>query len=271
MRHAVAIFFALIMPIYGQKKGPEPAAHQHNTAGQAKAPPPVSPGIVNVINQDASKQQQDGSADHPKTYFERLASPENLPNIGLFGVGVAGIIVAILTLRKIRNQADLMERQAGIMERQAALMEAPFDQWVELRSWKAEKFKASKMTVTVDLVNPTSFLMSVSGQLTIQNMVYDGASYWLPIGTDRFLAPNNPILIGVDIDLTLDQQTVDSIDFPVSGEFTYLHRTKKSKTIQPFEGVLRCYERIGTEEWTTEYVAVRHMNPEPHNGNTDPN
>jgi hypothetical protein len=58
-----------------------------------------------VINQEAPTQQGDRAENHPKSYFSRLFSPENLPNIGLFVAGVVGIVVAICTLVAIQRQA----------------------------------------------------------------------------------------------------------------------------------------------------------------------
>lgn len=52
------------------------------------------------------------AADDSKSYGSRLFSPENLPNIGLFFAGVAGIIVAICTLKIIGRQTVAIEKQA---------------------------------------------------------------------------------------------------------------------------------------------------------------
>jgi hypothetical protein len=46
-----------------------------------------------------------------------LFAPENIPNIGLFFAGVAGILIAIRTLRAIQRQADIMEGQLTIAYR----------------------------------------------------------------------------------------------------------------------------------------------------------
>jgi len=71
------------------------------------------------------------------SYLSRLFSPANLPTIGLFVAGIVGIIVAICTLFKIRDQAretaksakatadsvEAINRQAAIMERQTKATE----------------------------------------------------------------------------------------------------------------------------------------------------
>lgn len=54
------------------------------------------------VNQEAPNKQSDGAKGHTQTYFARLFSPENLPNIGLLIAGIAGIVVAIGTLRHLR-------------------------------------------------------------------------------------------------------------------------------------------------------------------------
>lgn len=48
-----------------------------------------------------------------QNYVFRLLSPENLPSILLFVVGVGGIYVAVRTLKHIARQADLMDRQTA--------------------------------------------------------------------------------------------------------------------------------------------------------------
>jgi hypothetical protein len=40
------------------------------------------------------------------SYLCRLFSPENIPNIALVGVGIAGIIMALRTLSVLRRQTD---------------------------------------------------------------------------------------------------------------------------------------------------------------------
>jgi hypothetical protein len=164
-----AVGFALVLPIHGQKKGAEPNADERNATAKKKTLAPLIPSVVNVINQEASHQQADGATDHPKGYFERLFSPENLPNIGLFFVGLAGIIIAICTLRKIRNQADLMERQAKIMDRQADLMAASMTQWVSVTNWRVSiHLRAGPLSpqpkdllVQFDIVNESNFPLTV--------------------------------------------------------------------------------------------------------------
>jgi hypothetical protein len=67
---------------------------------------------------------QDGSptVSHPQSYLCRLFSPENLPSIGLLIAGIAGIIVAIGTLRHMREsserqlQAYVLPEQVGVFD-----------------------------------------------------------------------------------------------------------------------------------------------------------
>jgi hypothetical protein len=100
-------FLAVIIPIYGQDKRPQPDSNKgqskqkpRETAPQASASSPTVQQTPHEENKDNSK-----AAD---SYFIRLFAPENLPNIGLFLAGVAGIWVAIRTLKAIETQTGVL-------------------------------------------------------------------------------------------------------------------------------------------------------------------
>jgi hypothetical protein len=98
---------AVFLPVYGQEKGPQTAPnanHAQNTTGPAAATAHASAPLI-VVNQQTTQAQHNGAANDSKSYFSRLFSPENLPNIGLLIAGIAGIVVAIYTLRTIKEQA----------------------------------------------------------------------------------------------------------------------------------------------------------------------
>jgi hypothetical protein len=50
-----------------------------------------------------------------KGYLLRFLSPENLPNIGLFLVGIVGIAVAIRTLKNLDRQTSAIEKQGNAL------------------------------------------------------------------------------------------------------------------------------------------------------------
>jgi hypothetical protein len=65
-----------------------------------------------VVKQDASAPECDWSQAKPENYLRRLFAPENAPNIALFLVGFAGVVVALLTLRKLERQTKATEDAA---------------------------------------------------------------------------------------------------------------------------------------------------------------
>lgn len=89
-----------VITIGGQEKGSKPAADKQGDESTAT-----------LLNQNTPQRENDESKEHSQGYFQRLFSPENLPNIGLFIAGVGGIIVAIYTLKSIKKQAELMDGQ----------------------------------------------------------------------------------------------------------------------------------------------------------------
>jgi hypothetical protein len=104
----IASVYCVIIPIYGQQKRPQSVADkQHST--NASLPSSTT------IKQNEALQEDNGTADHPKSYLSRLFAPENLTNIGLLIAGLAGICVAVRTLKAISRQADQMERQTSIL------------------------------------------------------------------------------------------------------------------------------------------------------------
>lgn len=55
--------------------------------------------------------------------WHELWAPANVPNWGLFLIGLAGTTAAVWTLRVIKSQASTMESQAAIMKAQTELTE----------------------------------------------------------------------------------------------------------------------------------------------------
>jgi len=114
-RLAICALLACILPIYGQEKSPKTNSNQK----PAQAIEPRLPAAFNPVSQPAPQQQEQGAESHPKSYLERLLSPENLPNIGLLIAGIVGITVAIRTFKVLREQTSAAKDAA-----EAALLNA---------------------------------------------------------------------------------------------------------------------------------------------------
>ncbi len=102
------IFFALIIPVYGQEKGSQSKPSQSQTQQRKQEPSQTATPTVNVINQQAANKEENGAKSHPDSYLHRLLAPENLPNIGLFFAGIIGIWIANRTLRAIESQTNVL-------------------------------------------------------------------------------------------------------------------------------------------------------------------
>jgi hypothetical protein len=113
----VAVLMALLaavcfimVPIFGQERSTKPNADEQsaeNIATQTSA----------SVGHDAAQAEGNKAEKGSPRYFSRLFSPENLPNVGLFIAGLAGIFIAISTLKSIKKQAELMEGQLIAMQR----------------------------------------------------------------------------------------------------------------------------------------------------------
>lgn len=106
---AIIVLMELFLPVYGQEKALLPKSGQTSTEQKQRDSNPVSLTVTYGDskpqgNQTASKS--DGASKQPEGYFSTLASPNNLPNDGLFLIGLAGVCVAVWTLRTIKRQVD---------------------------------------------------------------------------------------------------------------------------------------------------------------------
>ena len=108
-RLAVVVLIAIVLPIYGQKEGTQSGGNQTNPNTTER--PPLPPRTATCkVKEDGTTIECNWAETKPESYFKRLISPENAPNIALFVVGFFGIIAAICTLRAINRQATLMKR-----------------------------------------------------------------------------------------------------------------------------------------------------------------
>jgi hypothetical protein len=225
----IIVGLALILPVHGQEKSAHSTGDKRGTDAKANSPAPSGPSTVNVINQQAPNQQTNGAESHPKSYLCRLFSPENLPNVGLFIVGCAGIIIAICTLGKIRNQAELMNRQAKIMERQAKLQEAQMQQWIDYVNWKcryqAGGFTGHRLRVQFEIVNSTNLPLTIPSGYVVFGPEGPGPTTFY-LRDDCKLNPRRPHVIWSFFPLTEDQAQLftngGQLPFRVNGELDHI-------------------------------------------------
>src|SRR5438105_1789589 len=105
----VAVVSIVIVPIEGQTNSPKTGSNQPQAAAPKKPEAQPSPPAINVINEQATAQQGNGAKAESKGYFKRLIAPENLPTLILCVIGIAGIFVAVCTLRDIQRQTKATE------------------------------------------------------------------------------------------------------------------------------------------------------------------
>jgi hypothetical protein len=128
MRCAFAlILIGAVLPINGQEKSSQPAAHNESTEAVKKPSPPSptasAPSVV--TNQQGTAVQENRAKDSSQSYLKRMLAAENLPNLLLVGVGIGGIIITISTLKAIQAQTKAVLRSVVAIKRQTAVgMEA---------------------------------------------------------------------------------------------------------------------------------------------------
>jgi hypothetical protein len=146
---AIVIFLAIVLPVYGQEKGSQTNSGKSDP-DSAKSPPDAPSGTATcVVKEEGTTIECRWPKAVPEGKLSRLFSPENAPNIGLFFVGLGGIIAAGFTLRAINRQADLMKVQSDI---QAAAMR----QWLDvefMRSDTAEMVFTDSLGEYVPFIN----------------------------------------------------------------------------------------------------------------------
>lgn len=121
----LAVFFAavccVIVPINGQTTGKDSTAHQKPSnsaqAQQQSMLPPQTVNIdtvnvnkINVPQQTEPTEKPDDNRKESPSYFSRLVAPENLPNLILCAIGVAGIIAAYFTLREMKSATNVANK-----------------------------------------------------------------------------------------------------------------------------------------------------------------
>lgn len=105
---AFAIFLTILLPISGQSQGSPSGNNQSRTDSTANPPLPPATAQCSVKDEGTTIECKWAQAV-PDSYFSRLISPENAPNIALVVVGIAGIFVALCTLKKLERQTKATE------------------------------------------------------------------------------------------------------------------------------------------------------------------
>jgi hypothetical protein len=112
----LAVLYAFL-PIYGQEKASQPDGRKDNprNGNNLFSNPYLSrvPITVTAGNQQTPQGETQHPNDDPKTYFNTLISPNNLPNLGLVAVGVFGIVLAWKTVNATRDAAEAALKQAS--------------------------------------------------------------------------------------------------------------------------------------------------------------
>ena len=119
MRYMLLIaIYCVVIPVNGQKTGEKPNTHQQSSTDTQ--PPKnnmlnvdtLNVNKLNVTQQTDSTGKSDKDTNKSPSYFSRLMAPDNLPNLVLSVIGIAGIIVAICTLKIIGRQTEATEKAA---------------------------------------------------------------------------------------------------------------------------------------------------------------
>lgn len=107
---AIVVLVTIVLPIYGQEKGSHSSGDQGHANSTENPPPP--PGTATCkIEEDGTAIECQWPQAVPESKFQRLFSPENAPDIGLFFVGLGGVLVGLGTLILIKKQVIEMRRQ----------------------------------------------------------------------------------------------------------------------------------------------------------------
>jgi hypothetical protein len=118
MRWVVFAVLDAVLMVNGQESKPHGNTHKRNSATESKDAPNTAGQTVVIVNQQTPQRQNYGHTSQSPSYFHELLLPQNIPTDALVIVGIAGIVIAICTLKKIGKQVDEMGRATGVMQRQ---------------------------------------------------------------------------------------------------------------------------------------------------------
>lgn len=165
------------------------------------------------------------------SYVGRLFAADNLPNLILCVIGIAGVFAALRTLEVVRRQTDATQKSV-------TLQEAAMKQWVVLQNWtysKREDADGSKLlSINFDIVNPTDWRMTL---LTTKLRIKQRESM---SRHSVVLAPNTPYrMIIPNLTVTDEKEPERGFVFVLFGAVDYLDCFEKQQS-QIFGGLVRC-------------------------------
>lgn len=236
------VFLAVVLPISGQQQSAKPDGNQANRKEGANPASPPSRVVTCEVQEDGTTIKCRWPDNVPDSYLKRLFSPENAPNIALFFVGVGGIVVAVITLRKI--------------ERQTNLQAIAYTQWIVVKNWRSELMDEvnpmrledgtplKRLRIRLEIVNESQFPLTI-----IDSVIAFKGRRSDDIGTLRFyppanfpLFPNVPYLVDVSIVLNKEETaTFETGIMFVRIEGSFIYKGVLIKTEHyPLYGMLWC-------------------------------
>jgi hypothetical protein len=229
---AVVVLLAVVLPIHGQKEGSQSTGDKGR--GNAIQSPAATPSgtATCVVKQEGTTIECRWPKDVPESKLSRFLSPENAPNIGLFFVGLGGVISAICTLRSINRQAGESRLQRVIMHKtlnsireQANLMKRQADALDEQNKTTRKRERARLLIQNVSKPEfgppdgladgdiPVRIYIFVSnegstgafnikavGAIRIEHGEFDGdfvEPSWSTLDTPKIITPSNGVNIAV--------------------------------------------------------------------------
>lgn len=98
----------IVVPIQGQSETKNSDREKANPANTIQSAHEETRAAVGIVDQQTSNNQSDRAPNQSQGYFSRLFSAENLPNLILCLVGIAGVRVAVKTLKHIQKQTNIL-------------------------------------------------------------------------------------------------------------------------------------------------------------------
>lgn len=114
MKWMVLAVICTTLMVNGQESKSHRDTDKRNPTSERKDSTDTAGQTVIVVNRDAPQRQENNYPAKPPSYFTRLLSPENFPNLALVAVGIAGIVVAIRSLKAVNRQIGQMQRQIDV-------------------------------------------------------------------------------------------------------------------------------------------------------------
>jgi hypothetical protein len=91
MKCLLVIAALAVLVVHGEKPKPQSDTDKQTAGTKNKQTKDAAARPVVVINQQAPQEQKDGHPAQPPSYLHELLLPQNLPNLALAIIGIAGI------------------------------------------------------------------------------------------------------------------------------------------------------------------------------------